>query len=206
MVTISGQNSIIPNQGAEIQRPFRRRTLQLISLAIHGGYQKTIQGPHPPGPAGVGLAVQFRIIQRAISQAYYIISISFQGRKYFSIPWTIQLVHTGNTQVSHMALAQLGQFSPTLQFSRWPELYWPNSDNTAGDSPSRIRLSAFHIYWPPFSTWGLCPQLINILYLFLSIFFVSFMKVNTDIIKSVIVTFLLCLSVDIGGHIVRMKL
>ncbi|MBW0572182.1 hypothetical protein O181_111897 [Austropuccinia psidii MF-1] len=32
----------------------------------------------------------------------------------------------------------LWQFSPTVQFSRWPELYWPNSDNTAGDSPSRI--------------------------------------------------------------------
>ncbi|MBW0552822.1 hypothetical protein O181_092537 [Austropuccinia psidii MF-1] len=166
MVTFSGPNSIIPNQGSKIQHPFQRRTLQLISLAIHGGYQKTIQESQPPGPAGVGLAVQFRIIQRAISQGYYIISISCQGSKYFSIPWTIQLVHTGNTQVCCMALAQLGQFSPTVQFSRCPELYWPSSDNTAGDSPSRISLSAFHIYWPPFSTWGNFPQLINILDLF----------------------------------------
>ncbi|MBW0508838.1 hypothetical protein O181_048553 [Austropuccinia psidii MF-1] len=47
----------------------------------------------------------------------------------------------------------LWQFSPTVQFSRWPELYWPNSDNTARDSPSRISLSDFHIYWAPFSTW-----------------------------------------------------
>ncbi|MBW0575518.1 hypothetical protein O181_115233 [Austropuccinia psidii MF-1] len=52
----------------------------------------------------------------------------------------------------------LWQFSPTFQLSRWPELYWPNSDNTSGDSPSRISLSAFHIYWPPFSTWGLFPS------------------------------------------------
>ncbi|MBW0578909.1 hypothetical protein O181_118624 [Austropuccinia psidii MF-1] len=36
--------------------------------------------------------------------------------------------------------------------SRWPELYWPNLDNTAGDPPSRISLSVSHIYWPPFST------------------------------------------------------
>ncbi|MBW0579179.1 hypothetical protein O181_118894 [Austropuccinia psidii MF-1] len=122
-------------------------------MAIHGGYQNIIQGSQPPGPAAVGLAVQFRITQRAISQGYYIISISCQGRKYSSIPWTIQLVHTGNDQVSCMSLAQLGQLSPTVQFSRWPELYWPNSDNKAGDSPFRISPSAFHIYWPPFITW-----------------------------------------------------
>ncbi|MBW0560747.1 hypothetical protein O181_100462 [Austropuccinia psidii MF-1] len=52
----------------------------------------------------------------------------------------------------------LWQFSPTVQFPRWPELYWPNSDNKASDLPSRISLSAFHIYWPPFSTWGCFPQ------------------------------------------------
>ncbi|MBW0582508.1 hypothetical protein O181_122223 [Austropuccinia psidii MF-1] len=158
MVMFSGPNSMIPNRGPKIECPFRRRTLQLISLAIHGGYQKTIQGPQAPGSAGVGLKVQLSIIQREISQGYYIISISFQGRKYFSIPWEIQLVHTGNAQVSCMTLAQWGQFSPTVQFSRWPELYWRNPDNTAGDSPSRISPSALHIYWPPFITWGLFPS------------------------------------------------
>ncbi|MBW0525310.1 hypothetical protein O181_065025 [Austropuccinia psidii MF-1] len=70
MVTFSGPNSMIPNQGPKIQHPFKRRTLQIISLAIHGSYQNTIQGPQPPGPAGVGLEVQFRIIQRAIPQRY----------------------------------------------------------------------------------------------------------------------------------------
>ncbi|MBW0579564.1 hypothetical protein O181_119279 [Austropuccinia psidii MF-1] len=123
------------------------------------------------------------------------------GQQYSSIPWTIKSVHTGNTQVSCMALAQLGQFIPTVQFSRWPELYWPNPDNTASDSPSRISPSAFHIYWPPFITWGFFPQLLNILDLFVSSFLFSFMKLNTDILKSAVCTFLLCLSVDIGGHI-----
>ncbi|MBW0559791.1 hypothetical protein O181_099506 [Austropuccinia psidii MF-1] len=108
MVKFSGPNSMISNQGPKIQPPFQRRTLQLISLAIHGGYQKTIQGPEPPGAVGVGLAIKFRIVQRGHSQRYYIISSSCQGSKYFSIPWKIQLVHTGNTQVSFMALAQLG--------------------------------------------------------------------------------------------------
>ncbi|MBW0491286.1 hypothetical protein O181_031001 [Austropuccinia psidii MF-1] len=45
----------------------------------------------------------------------------------------------------------LWQFSPTVQFSRWQVLYWPNSDNKAGDSPSRTSLSGFHIYSPPIS-------------------------------------------------------
>ncbi|MBW0585192.1 hypothetical protein O181_124907 [Austropuccinia psidii MF-1] len=31
-----------------------------------GGYQKTIQGPQPPGPAVVGLSILFRTILRAI--------------------------------------------------------------------------------------------------------------------------------------------
>ncbi|MBW0522333.1 hypothetical protein O181_062048 [Austropuccinia psidii MF-1] len=46
-------------------------------------------------------------------------------------------------------------FNHTVQLSRCPELYWPNSDKTAGDSPSRISPSTFHIYWPPFITCGL---------------------------------------------------
>ncbi|MBW0588279.1 hypothetical protein O181_127994 [Austropuccinia psidii MF-1] len=68
MVMFSGPNSTIPNQGPKIQRPFRRRTFQLISLAIHGGNQRTIQGSQSPGPAGVWLAILFRIIPRAFSE------------------------------------------------------------------------------------------------------------------------------------------
>ncbi|MBW0480318.1 hypothetical protein O181_020033 [Austropuccinia psidii MF-1] len=66
MVTFSGPKSTFLTQGTKIQRPFRRRTFGLISLVIHGGNQKTIQGLQPPGSAGVGLAISFRIILRAI--------------------------------------------------------------------------------------------------------------------------------------------
>ncbi|MBW0529752.1 hypothetical protein O181_069467 [Austropuccinia psidii MF-1] len=41
-----------------------------------GGYQKTIQGPQPPGPAGVGLSILTRTILREIlrgNQSYSII-------------------------------------------------------------------------------------------------------------------------------------
>ncbi|MBW0497572.1 hypothetical protein O181_037287 [Austropuccinia psidii MF-1] len=54
MVTVSGPNSMIPNQGPKIHHQFQRRTLQLIRLAIHGGYQKTVPGPQPPGPQELG--------------------------------------------------------------------------------------------------------------------------------------------------------
>ncbi|MBW0499665.1 hypothetical protein O181_039380 [Austropuccinia psidii MF-1] len=44
------------------------------------------------------------------AQRLYILSISFQGIKYFNNPWTTQLVHTGVNQSTCMYLAQLGQF------------------------------------------------------------------------------------------------
>ncbi|MBW0497450.1 hypothetical protein O181_037165 [Austropuccinia psidii MF-1] len=206
MVTFSAPNSMISNEGPKIQRPFQRRTLQLISLAIHGGYQKTIQGPQPPGPAGAGLEIISGLFKGPLSEVIHH-SISFQGRKYFNTPWTTQLVHTGRNQLYLYVLGPFGpihiplwEFNHTVQFSRWPELYWRNSDNTASDSPSRISPLAFHIYWPPFITWGLFLQLINILNLFSSLFPFHFIEVTTDIFKSVICTFLLHLSVDIGGH------
>ncbi|MBW0472667.1 hypothetical protein O181_012382 [Austropuccinia psidii MF-1] len=61
MVMFSGQNPAIPNQGPKIQHPFQRRTFQLISLEIHGGNQKIIQGPQTPDSAGGGLVLSFRI-------------------------------------------------------------------------------------------------------------------------------------------------
>ncbi|MBW0508088.1 hypothetical protein O181_047803 [Austropuccinia psidii MF-1] len=95
MVTSSGPNSMIPNQGPKIHHQFQRRTLQLISLAIHGGYQKTISGPQPPGPAGVGLAILSGLFQGPLSEGIHH-SISFQGSKYFNTPWSTQLFHTGS--------------------------------------------------------------------------------------------------------------
>ncbi|MBW0492161.1 hypothetical protein O181_031876 [Austropuccinia psidii MF-1] len=158
MVTFSGQNSIIPNQGPKIHFPFQRRTLQLISLAIHGGYQKNIQGPQPAGPAGVGLAIISGLFQGTTSEVIHH-SISFQGSKYFNTPGKTQLVHTGSIQLYLNVLGPieiihipLWEFNHTVQFSRWPELHWPSSDNTATDSPYRISPSAFDIYWPPFIT------------------------------------------------------
>ncbi|MBW0468991.1 hypothetical protein O181_008706 [Austropuccinia psidii MF-1] len=182
IVTFSGPNSMIPNQGPKIQCPIRRRTLQLISLAIHGGYQKTIEGPQPPGPAGVGLAIISGLVQGPFSEVIHH-PISCQGRKYLNTPWTTQLVHTGSNQLYLYVLGLIGpihnplwEFNHTVQFSRWPELYWPNSYNKAGDSPSRISPSAFHIYWPPFITLGLFPQLINILNSFSSLFYLTSLK------------------------------
>ncbi|MBW0503085.1 hypothetical protein O181_042800 [Austropuccinia psidii MF-1] len=152
MVTFSRPIAMIPNQGPKVQFPFGRRTLQLISLAIHGGYQETIQGPQPPGPAGVGLAILSGLFHGPFPEVIHH-SISCQGSKYLNTPWTTQLVHTGSNQLYLYAFGPIGpihiplwEFNHKVQFSRWSELYWPNSDNTASDSPSRISTSAFHIY------------------------------------------------------------
>ncbi|MBW0537501.1 hypothetical protein O181_077216 [Austropuccinia psidii MF-1] len=130
------------------------------------GYQKTIRRPQPPGPAGVGLSILIRTILRAVIRGYQ----SFSRNQVLRITCTTQLVHTGSNQASCMALAHLGQFifhcgnSVTqLNSQDGKNCIGPIQTIKLDDSPSRISLSAFHIYWPPFITWGLFPQLINIL-------------------------------------------
>ncbi|MBW0478488.1 hypothetical protein O181_018203 [Austropuccinia psidii MF-1] len=58
------------NSSPQVHHPFQRKTFQSFSPAIPGSYQKTIQGPQPPGPAVVGLLFHFRIIQRVILRGY----------------------------------------------------------------------------------------------------------------------------------------
>ncbi|MBW0530952.1 hypothetical protein O181_070667 [Austropuccinia psidii MF-1] len=120
---------------SSIHHHIQRRTFQLFSLSIPRWLPEDHLGPQPPGPAGVGLSILISTILGEILR----VNQSFSRHQVFRIPWTTQLVHTGSNQVSGMALAQLsqfifhcGNFSPTVQFSRCPELYWPNSDNTAG--------------------------------------------------------------------------
>ncbi|MBW0581761.1 hypothetical protein O181_121476 [Austropuccinia psidii MF-1] len=74
----------------------------------------------------------FKIIPRAILRGYSSL-ISCQGSKYFNNPWTTQLVHTGSNELYLYVLGPirpihipLWEFNHTIQFSRWPELYWPH--------------------------------------------------------------------------------
>ncbi|MBW0512455.1 hypothetical protein O181_052170 [Austropuccinia psidii MF-1] len=71
MVTFSAPSSMIPNQGTKVHHQLQRRTLQLISLAIHCSYQKTISGPQPPGPLGVGLEILPGLFQGPFSEVIH---------------------------------------------------------------------------------------------------------------------------------------
>ena len=108
---------------------------------------------------------------------------SFSRHQVLSIPWTTPLAHTGSNPESCMALAHLGRFifhcgNSVTQFnSKYGQnCIGPIQMIQPGDSPSRISLSAFHIYWPPFITWGLFPQLINIFNLSLSLYSFTLLK------------------------------
>ncbi|MBW0524383.1 hypothetical protein O181_064098 [Austropuccinia psidii MF-1] len=156
------------------------------------------------------LAISFRIIPRAFSEVIQSFNQSSRHEVFqYSLDKSI-----GPYRHQSINLYVLGPIGPIKSstvgiqshssISRWPELYWPNSDNTAGDPPSRISLSVFHIYWPPFSTWGLFHQLINILDLLLSLFSFTLLKLILIMLSqsfSTLSLFLPCLSVDIGGHI-----
>ncbi|MBW0506120.1 hypothetical protein O181_045835 [Austropuccinia psidii MF-1] len=73
------------NSSPQIHHPFQRKTSEPFSLAIPGGYQKTIQGHQPPGPEGVGFYFLSGFFQRQFQQVIKN-SISCQVIKYFSIP------------------------------------------------------------------------------------------------------------------------
>ncbi|MBW0522935.1 hypothetical protein O181_062650 [Austropuccinia psidii MF-1] len=152
MVKFSGPDSMIPNKGPKSHYPFKSRTLQFISLAIHGCCQKTIPGPQPPGPAEVGLAILSGLFQGPSSEIIHH-SIRCKGRKYFKTPWTTQLVHTGSNQSTCMSLEQLGQIifhcgNSITQFNSQDgqNFIYPIQRIQPYDSPSRISLSVFHIY------------------------------------------------------------
>ncbi|MBW0589849.1 hypothetical protein O181_129564 [Austropuccinia psidii MF-1] len=106
-------NSMIPNQGPKIHHQFQRRTLQPISLAIHGGYQKTISGPQPPGPVGFGLAILSGLFQGPFSEVIHH-SINCQASRYFNTPGTTQLVHTGSNQSYLYVLGPIGPIHISL--------------------------------------------------------------------------------------------
>ncbi|MBW0572540.1 hypothetical protein O181_112255 [Austropuccinia psidii MF-1] len=56
------------NTSPQTHHPFQRKAFQPFSIAIQVGYQKTIQGPQPPGPAGFGLSFDLRIIKGVTSE------------------------------------------------------------------------------------------------------------------------------------------
>ncbi|MBW0475450.1 hypothetical protein O181_015165 [Austropuccinia psidii MF-1] len=89
----------------------------------------------------------------------------------------------GSNQASYMALDQLdqsifhcGKAVPQFNYQDGQSCIVPIQTIQPGDSPSRIILSAFYIYWAALITWGLFPQLIDILDLFLSFFYFTLLK------------------------------
>ncbi|MBW0484338.1 hypothetical protein O181_024053 [Austropuccinia psidii MF-1] len=97
------------------------------------------------------VVLSFRILQRAIPRGYqafnqfsrhqvlqYSLDNSIDPYRFYSS----KLYVLGPFGPIHIPL---WEFHHTVQFSRWPDLYCPKTVNTAGDQPSRISLSAFHI-------------------------------------------------------------
>ncbi|MBW0498474.1 hypothetical protein O181_038189 [Austropuccinia psidii MF-1] len=66
MVTLSGPSYVIPNEVPKAITIFEGGLLSYSVWQFPGGYQKTIQGPQPPGPARVGLSILTRTILRVI--------------------------------------------------------------------------------------------------------------------------------------------
>ncbi|MBW0558349.1 hypothetical protein O181_098064 [Austropuccinia psidii MF-1] len=179
MVTLSGPNYVIPNQVPN-SSPILKKDFSAIqsgnSLAV---IRRPSEDPNHLALQRLGCHFLIRTIPRAILRGYQ----SFQSlsrHQVFSIPWTTQLVHTGSNQASSLALGQFifhcGNQVTQFNSQDGQNCIGPIQTIQPYDSHSRISLSAFHIYWPPFITWGLFPQLINILDSFLFLFSFTLLK------------------------------
>ncbi|MBW0471743.1 hypothetical protein O181_011458 [Austropuccinia psidii MF-1] len=107
MLMFSGLHYAISNKVPKPITHFKGRP-QPLSLTIHGGYQKTTQGPQLHGFPGVGYSIPKVFPQHNTGPGFFkgnltrflIIQISFQGIKHSSTSWTPQLVHTGGIQTT----------------------------------------------------------------------------------------------------------
>ncbi|MBW0530737.1 hypothetical protein O181_070452 [Austropuccinia psidii MF-1] len=163
MVTLSGPNYVIQNQVPNPPQISKKDFSAIQSGNSLAATRRPFKDPNHLALQRLGCHFLIRPILRAILRGYQYFQ-SLSRHQVFSIPWTTQLVHTGSNKASCMALAQLGQFifhcgNPVTQFNS------QDGQNCIGqiqkiqtdESPSRISLSAFHIYWPPLITWGLFP-------------------------------------------------
>ncbi|MBW0473605.1 hypothetical protein O181_013320 [Austropuccinia psidii MF-1] len=129
---------------AAIRRPFQdpnHLALQELGWQLFQDYSK-------------GHSQRLFIIQSVVKEASTSILLG-------QLNWSIQAA------INHtcMALAQLGQFilhcgNSITQLNSQDGQNRINPAHTIqpDDSPSRIRLSVFHIYWPPFITWEFFPS------------------------------------------------
>ncbi|MBW0478121.1 hypothetical protein O181_017836 [Austropuccinia psidii MF-1] len=98
-------------------------------LTHQSGNQKTIQGSQPPGPAGVGLAISFRITPRAFSEVIHNFN-QFSRHQVFQYSVDNSIGPYRHQSINLYVLGPIGpihiplwEFSHTVQFSRWPDLY-----------------------------------------------------------------------------------
>ncbi|MBW0566791.1 hypothetical protein O181_106506 [Austropuccinia psidii MF-1] len=113
----------------QIPHPFQRKSSQSFSLAIHGGYRKTIQGLQPPGPVGAGLYFISRIIPSAISRGYQEFN---QFSRHQALQYSLDN-SIGPYRLYSSKLYGLGPFRPihiplwefhqTVQFLRWTYIH-----------------------------------------------------------------------------------
>ncbi|MBW0531967.1 hypothetical protein O181_071682 [Austropuccinia psidii MF-1] len=104
-VMFSGHNYVFPIEVPKSITHFKGRLFSHSVLQSLGATRRAFEDPNHLSLQELGCIFFSGLFQGVINN-----SISCQGIKYFSIPWTPQLVHTGCIQATCMALALLGQF------------------------------------------------------------------------------------------------
>ncbi|MBW0546679.1 hypothetical protein O181_086394 [Austropuccinia psidii MF-1] len=134
MVMFSGPISMIPNQGIQNPSPISKED----SSAHQSGNPWWLSEDHfrtsTTRPCRSWVDNFSRIIPRAILRGYSSLNqLSRQQVLQYSLDNSIDAYRQQsiNLYILRPIHIPLWEFNHTAQFSRWPELYWPNSDNTA---------------------------------------------------------------------------
>ncbi|MBW0516341.1 hypothetical protein O181_056056 [Austropuccinia psidii MF-1] len=131
MVTFSGQNNTIPNQGPKSKAHFERGFFNSSVWQSMAAIQTPFKDPNHLALQELGQQFHSGLFQ-GNSQRLYSLSISFQGSKYFNTAWTTQLVHTGDNSINLYVLGPIRPIKSSTvgiqshsSISRWTEMYWP---------------------------------------------------------------------------------
>ncbi|MBW0491342.1 hypothetical protein O181_031057 [Austropuccinia psidii MF-1] len=158
MVTLSEPHYVIPNPVPSLSPLLRKDFSAIQSGNSLAATRRPFKDPNHLALQRLDCDLLSRTIMSAILRVYQSFQ-SFSRHQVLSIPCTTHLVHTGSNQASWMAWPNwansypaVGIQSQSFNSQDGQSFIDPIQTIQPDDSPCRISLSVFHIYWPPFIT------------------------------------------------------
>ncbi|MBW0555593.1 hypothetical protein O181_095308 [Austropuccinia psidii MF-1] len=129
MMTFSGHNSIFPNQGPTIQRPFQRRILNSSVCQSMPAIRRPFKDPNHLALPELGWQFHSGLFQGAFSEVIHSFN-QLSRHQVFQYSLDNSIGSYRRQSINLYVLAPIGplhiplwEFSHTVQISIWPHLY-----------------------------------------------------------------------------------